>query len=75
MGGRVSKLARADIQTMFERWRAANPHPKSDLEYGSPFQLLVAVVLSAQATDKGVNVATRRLFPAAPTPEAMVSLG
>ncbi|MCQ9376939.1 endonuclease III [Methyloversatilis sp. XJ19-49] len=75
MGARVSKLARADIQTMFERWRAANPHPKSDLEYGSPFQLLVAVVLSAQATDKGVNVATRRLFPVAPTPEAMVSLG
>jgi endonuclease-3 len=72
---RYSTLPRADIQTMFERWRAANPHPKSDLEYGSPFQLLVAVVLSAQATDKGVNVATRKLFPAAPTPEAMVSLG
>lgn len=75
MAARASKLARAEIQTMFERLRAANPHPKSDLEYGSPFQLLVAVVLSAQATDKGVNVATRRLFPAAPTPEAMVSLG
>ncbi|PZU54611.1 MAG: endonuclease III [Thauera sp.] len=75
MAGRASRLTRAEIQTMFERWRAANPYPKSDLEYGSPFQLLVAVVLSAQATDKGVNVATRKLFPVAPTPEAMVSLG
>ncbi|WP_430433309.1 endonuclease III [Methyloversatilis sp.] len=75
MAGRASRLTRAEIQTLFERWRAANPHPKSDLEYGSPFQLLVAVVLSAQATDKGVNVATRKLFPVAPTPEAMVSLG
>jgi endonuclease-3 len=75
MAGRASRLTRAEIQTMFERWRAANSQPKSDLEYGSPFQLLVAVVLSAQATDKGVNVATRKLFPVAPTPEAMVSLG
>ncbi|WP_374337961.1 endonuclease III [Methyloversatilis sp.] len=75
MAGRTSRLTRAEIQTLFERWRAANPQPKSDLEYGTPFQLLVAVVLSAQATDKGVNVATRKLFPVAPTPEAMVSLG
>lgn len=75
MAGRASRLTRAEIQTVFERFRAANPEPKSDLEYGSPFQLLVAVVLSAQATDKGVNVATRKLFPAAPTPEAIVSLG
>jgi endonuclease-3 len=72
---RTSRLTRDEVRTMFERLRAANPAPKSDLEYGSPYQLLVAVVLSAQATDKGVNVATRRLFPAAPTPEAMVSLG
>lgn len=75
MAGRASRLSKAEIQTVFERFRAANPEPKSDLEYGSPFQLLVAVVLSAQATDKGVNVATRKLFPAAPTPEAIVSLG
>ncbi|MCP4636194.1 MAG: endonuclease III [Methyloversatilis sp.] len=75
MAGRASRLTRAEIQTVFERFRAANPEPKSDLEYGSPFQLLVAVVLSAQATDKGVNVATRKLFPAAPTPEAIVRLG
>lgn len=75
MAGRASRLTRAEIQTVFERFQAANPAPKSDLEYGSPFQLLVAVVLSAQATDKGVNVATRKLFPAAPTPEAMISLG
>jgi endonuclease III len=72
---RASRLTRAEIQTLFERLRAANAEPKSDLEYGSPFQLLVAVVLSAQATDKGVNVATRKLFPVAPTPEAIVSLG
>jgi endonuclease-3 len=75
MATRASKLTRAEIQTVFERFRAANPHPKSDLEYGSAYQLLVAVVLSAQATDKGVNVATRKLFRIAPTPEAMVSLG
>ncbi len=75
MAGRASRLTRAEIQTVFGRFRAANPEPKSDLEYGSPFQLLVAVVLSAQATDKGVNVATRKLFPAAPTPEAIVRLG
>ena len=75
MAGRASRLTRVEIQTVFERFRAANPEPKSDLEYGSPFQLLVAVVLSAQATNKGVNVATRKLFPAAPTPEAIVSLG
>jgi endonuclease-3 len=75
MATRASKLARAEIQTVFERFRAANPHPKSDLEYGSAYQLLVAVVLSAQATDKGVNVATRKLFRIAPTPEAMVSTG
>jgi endonuclease-3 len=75
MATRASKLTRAEIQAVFERFRAANPHPKSDLEYGSAYQLLVAVVLSAQATDKGVNIATRKLFSIAPTPEAMVSLG
>lgn len=60
---------------IFARLRAANPSPRTELEYGSPFELLVAVVLSAQSTDKGVNLATRRLFPAASTPAAMAALG
>ena len=60
---------------IFRRWREANPHPKSDLEYASPFELLVAVILSAQATDKGVNAATRKLFPVANTPQAIAALG
>jgi endonuclease III len=60
---------------IFERFRAANPHPRSELEYRTPFELLVAVVLSAQATDKGVNKATSRLFPVANTPAALVELG
>ena len=58
---------------IFRRFQAANPHPTTELEYGSPFELLVAVVLSAQATDKSVNLATRKLFPAAP--EKIVQLG
>ena len=68
-------MSKAQISEAFARWQAANPQPVTELEYASPFQLLVAVVLSAQATDKGVNLATRRLFPAAPTPEAMATLG
>jgi endonuclease III len=60
---------------IFERLRAANPSPRSELEYRTPFELLVAVVLSAQATDKGVNKATARLFPVASTPGAFVRLG
>ena len=60
---------------IFERLRAANPEPASELAYQSPFELLVAVVLSAQATDKGVNKATMRLFPVANTPAAIVKLG
>ncbi|GAB4058509.1 endonuclease III [Uliginosibacterium sediminicola] len=68
-------MLKAEIAEAFQRWQAANPHPVTELEYGSPFQLLVAVVLSAQATDKGVNIATRKLFPAAPTPEDMATLG
>ena len=60
---------------IFSRLRAANPHPTTELEYSSPFELLVAVVLSAQSTDKGVNLATRRLFPKASTPEAIYALG
>jgi endonuclease-3 len=60
---------------IFERFRAADPHPKSELVYRTPYELLVAVVLSAQATDKSVNLATAKLFPAANTPEQMVKLG
>ena len=58
---------------IFERFRAANPEPKTELRYGTPYELLVAVVLSAQATDKSVNLATAKLFPA--TPERIVKLG
>ena len=60
---------------IFTRFRLANPHPTTELEYQSEFQLLIAVLLSAQATDKAVNIATRRLFPAYPTPEAIYGLG
>lgn len=59
----------------FRLLREADPEPKSELEYGTPYQLLVAVVLSAQATDKGVNLATRKLFPVAGTPAAIVAMG
>ena len=62
-------------RAIFERLRAANPHPQSELAHRTPFELLVAVVLSAQATDKGVNKATAKLFPVAHTPAAMVALG
>ncbi len=60
---------------MLSRWRAANPKPETELEFSSPFELLIAVLLSAQATDVSVNKATRGLFAAAPTPEAMLALG
>jgi len=63
----------AKRREIFERFRAANPNPTTELLYDSPFELLVAVVLSAQATDKSVNLATRRLFPA--TPDKLVKLG
>jgi len=68
-------MTRDAIAQMFARFAAANPAPQTELEYASTYQLLVAVVLSAQATDKSVNLATRGLFAAAPTPEAMVALG
>ena len=60
---------------IFRRLREANPTPTTELVYATPFQLLVAVILSAQATDKSVNIATRRLFADAPTPQAMLALG
>jgi endonuclease-3 len=60
---------------MFERLREVNPRPTTELDYTTPFELLVAVILSAQATDKSVNQATARLFPAARTPRAVAALG
>ncbi|NMG29306.1 endonuclease III [Aromatoleum evansii] len=68
-------MKRESVREFFRRLAEANPHPTTELEYGSPFQLLVAVVLSAQATDKSVNLATRGLFADAPTPEAIITLG
>ncbi len=62
-------------QEIFQRLKDANPNPTTELNYSTPFELLVAVVLSAQATDKGVNKATARLFPVANTPEAILTLG
>jgi endonuclease-3 len=62
-------------QAMFERLRALNPHPTTELEYSTPFELLVAVILSAQATDRSVNLATRKLFATANTPRAILDLG
>ncbi len=62
-------------QEIFERFRAANPHPTTELNFNSPFELLIAVLLSAQATDVGVNKATAKLFPVANTPQAMLDLG
>jgi endonuclease-3 len=68
----VNQLKRQEI---FRRFRAANPTPRTELVYQSPFELLVSVILSAQATDKSVNKATAQLFKAANTPSAMLSLG
>ena len=63
----------AKRRAIFERFRAANPHPTTELEYQTPFELLVGVILSAQATDKSVNAVTRKLFPT--TPRAIANLG
>jgi len=69
------RLTPAERIQFFERLKTANPKPETELEYTSPFELLVAVILSAQATDVSVNRVTRRLFPLAHTPEAIVALG
>ena len=63
------------MNIVFSRWQAQNPSPASELDYVNPFTLLVAVVLSAQATDKSVNLATKDLFAVADTPEKMLALG
>ena len=68
-------MKKADIVTFYTRLRDANPTPTTELAYASPFQLLIAVILSAQATDVGVNKATARLFPVAPTAASMLELG
>ena len=65
----------AAIENFFATLKAANPQPNTELEYTTVFELLCAVLLSAQATDVGVNKATRRLFPVAGTPQAMLDLG
>ncbi|HLP98719.1 MAG TPA: endonuclease III [Sideroxyarcus sp.] len=65
----------AKRREIFLRLQAANPHPTTELEYKTPFELLVAVILSAQATDKSVNLATRELFPVANTPQKILDLG
>ncbi len=68
-------FSKEEIETFFARLKKANPAPKTELDYTNPFTLLVAVVLSAQATDKGVNRATKELFKVANTPEKMAALG
>ncbi len=71
----VRPLSKAEIAEFFARLKTAMPEPKTELEYASPFTLLVAVVLSAQATDKSVNKATEKLFEVADTPAKMAALG
>ncbi len=72
---RLPPAERERVEAIFRRFEAQDPAPKAELEYRDPFTLVVAVALSAQATDKSVNAATRTLFALAPTPQAMVDLG
>ena len=72
---RPGKLRPGDVQELFSRLAELDPDPRTELEYQTPFELLVAVILSAQATDVGVNKATRRLFPVANTPAKLLALG
>lgn len=71
----VKKMNQAKRTEIFERLRAANPSPTTELEYASTFQLLIAVLLSAQATDRSVNLATRKFFPEHGTPQGLLALG
>ena len=73
--GEPATMKRAESSNCSRRLRELNPHPTTELEYTTPFELLVAVMLSAQATDVGVNKATRKLFPVANTPQAILELG
>lgn len=68
-------MNKASCRLIFERFRAADPHPQTELQFNSPFELLVAVILSAQATDVSVNKATKTLFQVANTPATMLALG
>ena len=68
-------MKRENIALLFRRLRELNPHPTTELDYTTPFELLIAVILSAQATDVGVNKATKKLFPLADTPQAILDLG
>jgi endonuclease-3 len=68
-------MKKAQAEELFERLHAVDPHPTTELNYSSPFELLIAVILSAQATDVGVNKATARLYPDANTPQAILELG
>lgn len=68
-------MNKTDVAELFRRLRELNPNPTTELQFRTPFELLVAVILSAQATDVGVNKATRRLFPIASTPETILALG
>jgi endonuclease-3 len=68
-------MKRADVLEMFRRLRELDPHPTTELKYRTPFELLVAVILSAQSTDAGVNKATAKLFPVANTPQKILRLG
>jgi endonuclease-3 len=63
------------VTALYAALRDANPEPRSELEFGTPFELLIAVILSAQATDRSVNVATRSLYPVANTPATLLALG
>ncbi|MCR6663753.1 MAG: endonuclease III [Luteimonas sp.] len=72
---RGNRLSRDEVHELFARLAEIDPEPTTELEYASPFELLVAVILSAQATDVGVNKATRKLFPVANTPAAILALG
>lgn len=72
---RAKLMSAAERHEFFRRLQDINPHPQSDLEYATPFELLVAVILSAQATDKSVNLATEKLYPVANTPQALLKLG
>lgn len=71
----MTLLSEEEMDIVFSRWQAQNPSPASELNYINPFTLLVAVVLSAQATDKSVNIATEKLFQVADTPEKLLALG
>lgn len=68
-------MKRSDVVELFTRLREIDPHPTTELNYTTPFELLVAVVLSAQATDVGVNKATKKLYPVANTPQKILALG